>query len=72
MREGGIQVAVGTPGRINDLIDKKALNTDFLKVVVLDEADEMLKRGFVESIKEIFSYLPADVQICLFSATMPT
>lgn len=41
---------VGTPGMIKDLIEKKALRTDFLKIVVLDEADEMLNRGFVDSI----------------------
>lgn len=42
-----------------------------MKIVVLDEADEMLSRGFVEVIKEIFANLPADIQVCLFSATMP-
>lgn len=54
MREGGIQVAVGTPGRIKDLIDKKALKTDFLRIVILDEADEMLSRGFIDTVREIF------------------
>lgn len=53
------------------MIEKKALKTDFLKVVVLDEADEMLSRGFVEEVKSIFENLPADIQVCLFSATMP-
>lgn len=71
LKEGGIQVVVGTPGRMSDLIEKNALKTDFMKVVVLDEADEMLSRGFVEVIKEIFANLPADIQVCLFSATMP-
>jgi len=47
------------------------LRTDFLKIVVLDEADEMLGRGFVDEIREIFENLPADIQVCLFSATMP-
>lgn len=51
LKDGGIQVVVGTPGRIFDLIEKQALKTDFLKSVVLDEADEMLSRGFVEVIK---------------------
>jgi len=46
-----VQVVVGTPGRIKDLIEKKALRTDFLKIVVLDEADEMLGRGFVDEIR---------------------
>ena len=54
LREGGVHVVVGTPGRIKDLINRKSLRTDFLKIVVLDEADEMLGRGFVEEIKEIF------------------
>ena len=54
LREGGVHVVVGTPGRIKDLISRKSLRTDFLKIVVLDEADEMLGRGFVEEIKEIF------------------
>jgi translation initiation factor 4A len=54
LKNGGIQVVVGTPGRIKDLIEKKAFRTDFLKIVVLDEADEMLGRGFVEEIREIF------------------
>jgi translation initiation factor 4A len=51
LKDGGIQVVVGTPGRVFDLIEKQALKTDFLKSVVLDEADEMLSRGFVEVIK---------------------
>jgi len=45
------------------LITRKSLRTDFLKVVVLDEADEMLGRGFVDEIKEIFGNLPADIQV---------
>jgi translation initiation factor 4A len=47
LRNGGVQIVVGTPGRIKDLIEKKALRTDFIKIIVLDEADEMLSRGFV-------------------------
>ncbi len=71
LKNGSIQVVVGTPGRIKDLIEKSALRTEFLKIVVLDEADEMLGRGFVDEIREIFENLPADIQVCLFSATMP-
>jgi translation initiation factor 4A len=71
LRNGGIQVVVGTPGRIKDLIQRKTLKTDHLKVVVLDEADEMLGRGFVDEVREIFENLPHDIQVCLFSATMP-
>jgi translation initiation factor 4A len=54
LKEGGVHVVVGTPGRIKDLIEKKVLKTDFLKVVVLDEADEMLGRGFIDEIRLIF------------------
>lgn len=71
LKDGGIHVVVGTPGRIKDMIEKKSLKTDHLRIVVLDEADEMLGRGFVDEIKEIFEKLPADIQLCLFSATMP-
>lgn len=71
LKDGGVQVVVGTPGRIKDLIEKKALKTDFLKIVVLDEADEMLGRGFIDEIRQIFENLPGDIQVCLFSATMP-
>ena len=44
-------MVVGTPGRVKDLINRKALKTDHLKVVILDEADEMLSRGFVDSVR---------------------
>lgn len=71
LKSGGIQVVVGTPGRIKDLITRKTLATDHLRIVVLDEADEMLSRGFVDEVKEIFENLPSDIQVCLFSATMP-
>jgi translation initiation factor 4A len=67
----GCQVVVGTPGRVYDMINKKFLNTDHLKLFVLDEADEMLGRGFKDQINQIFQQIPPDVQVCLFSATMP-
>eukprot|EP01061_Rhynchopus_euleeides_P002227 TRINITY_DN1170_c0_g1_i1.p1 TRINITY_DN1170_c0_g1~~TRINITY_DN1170_c0_g1_i1.p1 ORF type:complete len:403 (+),score=190.68 TRINITY_DN1170_c0_g1_i1:97-1305(+) len=67
----GVLVAVGTPGRVFDVIKRGALKTDSLKVLALDEADEMLSQGFSEQIYEIFKFLPKDVQVCLFSATMP-
>jgi translation initiation factor 4A len=67
----GVHVVVGTPGRIYDLMKKKFLITDYLRIFVLDEADEMLSRGFQDQIKVIFEYLPAEIQIALFSATMP-
>jgi len=67
----GVQVVVGTPGRVNDMINRGALRLDKLKLFVLDEADEMLSRGFKEQIYDCFQFLPADVQVALFSATMP-
>merc|ERR1739844_450336 len=64
-------VIVGTPGRVFDLISKKALDTSHIKNFILDEADEMLSRGFKDQIYDVFQYLPSEVQVCLFSATMP-
>jgi len=67
----GVQMVVGTPGRVNDMINRNALKLDQLKLFCLDEADEMLSRGFKDQIYDVFQYLPANVQVCLFSATMP-
>jgi len=67
----GAQVVVGTPGRVYDMINRKVLYLDDVKIFVLDEADEMLSRGFKEQIYDLFQFLPAKVQVCLFSATMP-
>jgi translation initiation factor 4A len=67
----GAQIIVGTPGRVHDMLKKGVLKPDHLKLFVLDEADEMLGRGFQDQIKEIFKLIPGDVQIALFSATMP-
>jgi len=69
--QSGIQLVVGTPGRVNDMINRNALKLDQLKLFCLDEADEMLSRGFKDQIYDVFQYLPANVQVCLFSATMP-
>lgn len=63
-------VAVGCPGRIADLIKKRALNTDYVKILVIDEADEMLSQGFQEQVRNIFQFLPETVQAAIFSATM--
>lgn len=71
LKEGGVHVVVGTPGRVLDLISKGHLATKDLKVIVLDEADEMLGRGFVDQMKDIIQNLPPDIQVALFSATMP-
>ena len=69
--ESGVQVVVGTPGRVHDMINRRALRTDSMKIFVLDEADEMLSRGFKDQIYDVFKFLPSKVQVGLFSATMP-
>mmetsp|Transcript_15758 Transcript_15758/g.36270 ORF Transcript_15758/g.36270 Transcript_15758/m.36270 type:complete len:412 (-) Transcript_15758:1308-2543(-) len=69
--QNGVHVVVGTPGRVNDMITRRALRLDNMKQFFLDEADEMLSRGFKEQIYDIFKFLPEQVQVCLFSATMP-
>lgn len=69
----GVHIVVGTPGRVFDMIQRDALRLRKLKLFVLDEADQMLDRGFKEQIYEIFSCgLPTDTQVALFSATMPS
>jgi translation initiation factor 4A len=64
------QVVIGTPGRVLDMINKKALNTRQLKILVIDEADEMLSKIFSNQIYDIFRFLPNNIQVGLFSATM--
>ena len=68
---GNVQVVSGTPGRVYDLIRRNALSTTNLKVMILDEADEMLRRGFKEQIYDIYRYLPPTTQVVLMSATLP-
>ena len=65
------QIIIGCPGRIYDMIRRRYLTTKDIKLLVIDEADEMLSSGFKEQIYNIFHYLPNNVQINLFSATMP-
>ncbi|MBE3101704.1 MAG: DEAD/DEAH box helicase [Firmicutes bacterium] len=67
----GIDIVVGTPGRLLDLIRRKAINLSKVHFVVLDEADEMLDMGFIEDIEEILKNTNEDHQTMLFSATMP-
>jgi translation initiation factor 4A len=67
----GQHVVVGTPGRVYDLISRRHLRIHDLLTFVLDEADEMLSYGFKDQIYNIFKTLPPNVQVCLFSATMP-
>ena len=69
--QAGVHVVVGTPGRVNDMITRRALRLESMRQFFLDEADEMLSRGFKEQIYDIFKFLPEQVQVCLFSATMP-
>jgi len=69
--EAGVHVVVGTPGRVWDMINRRALNTENIKMFVLDEADEMLSRGFKDQIYEVFQLLPPQTQVVLLSATMP-
>ncbi|WP_165020948.1 DEAD/DEAH box helicase [Dysgonomonas sp. ZJ279] len=67
----GVQIIVATPGRLIDLINRKTVELSNIKYVVLDEADEMLNMGFMESIDEILSKVPDERMMLLFSATMP-
>lgn len=67
----GVQIIVATPGRLIDLINRKTVDLENVRSVVLDEADEMLNMGFMESIDEILSKVPEQRQMLLFSATMP-
>ena len=67
----GVQVVVGTPGRVMDHMRRKTLKLDQLSTLVLDEADEMLRMGFIDDVDWILSHTPKDRQIALFSATMP-
>lgn len=69
--QDGPQVVVGTPGRVHDMIQRRMLKTDSMKMFILDEADEMLSRGFTEQIYDIFQFLPQSTQVVLLSATMP-
>ena len=67
----GVQIVVATPGRLIDLIERKAINLEEIKYVVLDEADEMLNMGFQEDIEFILQNTPKKESTWLFSATMP-
>ncbi|KAL8522569.1 hypothetical protein ACS0TY_012646 [Phlomoides rotata] len=69
-KPAGVHVAVGTPGRIFDLV-RRQLRRDCIKMVVLDEADEILERGFKEQIHDMFQSMTTRVQVGIFSATVP-
>ena len=70
LREG-VHIVVGTPGRVFDMISRRALNIDQVKIFVLDEADEMLSAGFKDQIYNVFKFMPESVQCAVFSATLP-
>lgn len=65
------QVIVGCPGRVHDMLRRKQINPQYIKLLVLDEADEMLSSGFKEQVYYIFQCLRNDIQVALFSATLP-
>ena len=67
----GVQIIVATPGRLIDLINRGVVKLADVHTVVLDEADEMLNMGFVDSINDILTHVPDDRKMLLFSATMP-
>lgn len=67
----GIDIVVGTPGRVQDLLDRKKLRIDKIKYFILDEADEMLNMGFLEDIEKILEFTNDDKKMLFFSATMP-
>jgi translation initiation factor 4A len=70
LREG-VHMVVGTPGRVKDMVKRGHLDLTYLKIFILDEADDLLGKGFLEQINEILKQIPSDSQIAFFSATMP-
>lgn len=68
--EYGQHVVSGTPGRVFDMIRRRTLKTRYIKMLVLDEADEMLSKGFKEQIYDVYRYLPPTIQVILLSATL--
>jgi len=69
--QAGVHVVVGTPGRVYDMLRRRALRADRIKMFVLDEADEMLSRGIKDQIYDIFQLMPPNLQVGIFSATLP-
>jgi ATP-dependent RNA helicase DeaD len=67
----GVQVVVGTPGRVIDHLERGSLDLSQLRCLVLDEADEMLRMGFIDDVEAVLKRVPATRQVALFSATMP-
>lgn len=69
--EHGVHIVSGTPGRVYDMINRRVLRTRSLKLLVFDEADEMLDKGFKLQVYEIYRYLPPSIQVVIVSATFP-
>eukprot|EP01071_Lankesteria_metandrocarpae_P002253 Lankesteria_metandrocarpae@DN2191_c0_g1_i1.p1 len=69
--EAGVHVVSGTPGRVFHMIQERHLSTREMKMMIIDEADEMLSRGFKEQVYDIYRYLPPSIQVVLVSATLP-
>ena len=69
--QAGAQIAIGTPGRIIKMIEIGALSTRLLRVLIMDEADDLLSMSFLPQIETVIGQVPAETQVCLFSATMP-
>ncbi|EYU45451.1 hypothetical protein MIMGU_mgv1a007813mg [Erythranthe guttata] len=69
--EHGVHVVSGTPGRVCDMIKRRTLRTRSIKLLILDESDEMLSRGFKDQIYDVYRYLPPEIQVVLVSATLP-
>ncbi|GEM09679.1 ATP-dependent RNA helicase, EIF4A3 [Rhodotorula toruloides] len=69
--EHGQQIVSGTPGRVFDMIKRRHLRTRNIKMLVLDEADELLNRGFMDQIYDVYRYLPPQTQVVVLSATLP-
>lgn len=66
------QIVIGCPGRIHDMLKRKRLSPNHFRLLIIDEADELLSAGFKDQVYNIFQYMPTNVQVALFSATMPT
>lgn len=69
--EHGVHIVSGTPGRVYDMIQRRTMKLHSVKMLVLDEADEMLSRGFKDQVYEIYRYLPFGMQVVIVSATLP-
>lgn len=69
--EHGVHIVSGTPGRVFDMIQRRTFKTQHIKMLILDEADEMLNQGFKDQVYDIYRYLPYGMQSIVVSATLP-